>query len=297
MALKGTLPVIPTPFVDGEIDYPSFKRMIDFFIDDCDGYTINGSTGESPSMTMQERMTLLEFAMQNTPPGKTVIAGITHTDARSAIELARHAASVGVEGCLIPSPYYFSNTRQGVYDFMKLLNDEGGVDLVFYDNPYSTKTFWSNQDLAEIGRLPRIKAIKITDHAIEKIAWLKANTDLSVLCGDDVVLYRSLLLGADGCIVIAPCVFPQAYRQSWELLQAGDLRESYRVFSAGVLPFVHMFGVGSEIAATKAIYQHLGIFTSDEMRAPLVRCSDTWREQLILSYEVCQSLQSAYKPS
>lgn len=292
MALQGTLPVIPTPFIDGEIDYPSFQRMLDFFLPYVDGYTLCGSTGEAPSMSSKERMALVEFAMQHTPAEKTVVVGIAHTEARSALELARHAEAQGARGCLVPSPYYFANTKQGVRDYLAQIDRSINIDLVFYDNPFSTKTTWSVADLADLAAgLTHVRAIKMTDHNIEKIAWLKQNTNLSVFSGDDVVLYRSLLLGADGCMVIAPIICPPAYQESWQLLKAGNLHKSYAVYSRGVLPFIHMFGIGNEIVATKAIYQHMGIFASDEVRPPLVRCNDTWRKQLILSYETCRALE------
>lgn len=291
MKLSGVLPVIPTPFLDGEVDYASFNRMLEFCNPGVDGYTILGSTGEATSMSLKERMELVERAMCVVPRGEMVIVGIAQTEVAAAIELARHAEAHGVRACLIPSPYYFTNTKRGVYEYLRAIDSQVGIDLVFYDNPYTTKTFWSATDLAELaGRLDHLCAVKVTDHEIAKISWLKQHTDLAVFAGDDVVLYRSLLMGADGCMVIAPAVCPRAFRDSWRLLRSGCPDESYRLFSKKVLPFLHMFGVGSEIAATKALYKHLGIFTSDEVRPPLERCDDTWRDQLVLAYETCEAL-------
>jgi 4-hydroxy-tetrahydrodipicolinate synthase len=292
--LSGTLPVIPTPFIEGEIDYPSFKKMLEFFLPFADGYTLSGSTGESPSLTQHERMELVEFAMKHTPKDKTVVVGINHTSSKNAIELAQHAQSCGAKGCLVPSPYYFANSQGGVFEYLKQIDDEVNLELVFYDNPYSTKTFWRASELAELAdKLKHMTALKITDHNIEKIAWLKANTTLSVFAGDDVVLFRSLMLGADGCMVIAPIIRPRAYQESWKLLKQNRVAESYRLYCEQVLPFIHVFGVGSEIAATKAIYKHLGIFSSDEVRAPLTACDETWRSQLITSYEVCRGFEKS----
>lgn len=229
--------------------------------------------------------------MRHTPADKTVVLGITHTEVNTAIELARHGEALGVHGFLVPSPYYFPNTKRGVYDYLKLIDAHVHTDMIFYDNPYTTKTFWTAAELTELANgLEHLCGIKVTDHAIEKIAWLKAHTDLGVFCGDDAVLYRSLLLGADGCMVIAPAVCPRAFRETWQLLKGGQTHESYNLFSRKVLPFIHMFGIGNEIAATKALYKHLGLFSSDEVRPPLERCDDTWREQLILAYETCNAL-------
>jgi 4-hydroxy-tetrahydrodipicolinate synthase len=291
MALRGTLPVVPTPFVDGEIDFESLGRMIAFLVPALDGYTLSGSTGEAPSLTLQERMAIAEYALRHTPADKTVVIGITHTDVRAAIELAQHAAAQGAKGCLVPSPYYFANTPRGVYEYLKLIDQHVDIDLVFYDNPFSTKTSWSASQLAELAAgLPHLTSIKMTDLAIQKIAWLKQHSNLTVFAGEDQVLYRSLLLGADGCMVIAPALFPQAYQEAWHLLQAEKLRESYALYSRSVLPVIHMFGMGREIAATKAIYKHMGIFTSAEVRPPLEPCDPVWEGQLILAYETAQAI-------
>ncbi len=291
MSLTGVLPVVPTPFLDGEIDYASFERMLGFFLPHADGYVLAGSTGEAPSLSLCERRELAEFALARTPHDKAVVVGIGHTEIRGAIELARHAESLGARACLVPSPYYFANTKRGVCEYLRALDREVGGPLVFYDNPYTTKTSWSASEIAALAdEVGHLTGVKVTDHEIGKIAWLKANTNLAVYCGDDVVLYRSLLLGADGCMVIAPAVCPEAFRRSWDLLKEGEERESYEVFCRGVLPFVHMFGVGSEIAATKAIYRHLGVFGSQEVRPPLEPSSPEWTRQLVLAYETCQRL-------
>lgn len=288
MPPAGTLPVIPTPFLNGQVDYPSLGRLLDFICTDCDGFTVMGSTGEGPSMSLGERMAVAEYAVRRAPAGKQVVVGIGHPNAQEAMGLAKHAEHIGAAAVLVPAPFYFANTQQGVYEFLRCIDREIRIDLVFYDNPYSTKTFFTAQDLATLAsRLEHLTAIKVTDHQIDKIAWLKAHTSLAVFSGEDALIFRSLLLGCDGCMIIAPAVLPTAYAEAMKLLRAGAVAEALSHFSRRILPFIHMFGLGNEIAATKALYQQLGLFTSDELRPPLQRVDDAFRAHLILAYAEC----------
>jgi len=95
VSVTGVLPVIPTPFSGGRFDRESFERWLDHAIASLDGYTLLGSTGEAPSLTVEERMEICELAIACTPADKAVVVGITHTSVDDAIRLARHAQAHG----------------------------------------------------------------------------------------------------------------------------------------------------------------------------------------------------------
>ena len=132
----------------------------------------------------------------------------------------------------------------------------------------------------------------MTDHDLGKITALKKNRDDAVFVGDDIVAFRSLLLGADGSMIIAPAVFPAAYQEVVCLLRAGSLAQALRVFSEQILPFIHLFGPGDEVTSTKALFKHLGIFRSDEVRLPLLPCSPDRLRDVVLAYDYCRSMRS-----
>jgi 4-hydroxy-tetrahydrodipicolinate synthase len=285
--LAGSLPVIPTPFHNGKVDYDSLLRLFDHLFPDLDGYTIGGSTGEAVSMTMTERLELIRFAASNTPAGKTIVIGLTHTDLQESQELLRAASDAGVHAGLVPSPYYFPNSFEMVREYMRALAGAGNLPLVFYDNPVTTKTAFSATQLLELVQVcPSIKAIKMTDHALEKVTALK-DGGIDVFAGDDVVAFRSLLLGVKGSMIIAPAIFPVAYQKTISQLASGDQTGALETFSLKILPFIHLFGIGDEIAVTKGLYEHLGIFRSGELRLPLLPSSKVRLSHAILAYEFC----------
>jgi 4-hydroxy-tetrahydrodipicolinate synthase len=90
-------------------------------------------------------------------------------------------------------------------------------------------------------------------------------------------------------MIIAPSVLPAAYQETVRLLDAGNTRESLRVFSQGVLPFIHLLGPGDEVSVTKAVFHQLGIFRSDATRLPLLPCTPERVSHVMLGYDLCQA--------
>lgn len=298
MKLKGSLPVIPTPFYKGTTDFDSLLKLFEFIFPELDGYTLCGSTGEGVSLSCQEREELMKFAVENTPRNKSIVAGLTHTNLEEIIRLARFAENVGIRAGLVPCPYYFPNSFPMVLEFFRELDRATELDLIIYDNPLYTKTYLRvNELLAIIDACTHVKAVKITDHDLDKIKGLKAQGNVAVFSGDDVVAFRSLLLGVDGSMIIAPSVFPEAYQKTVRLLEAGEAKDALAVFSNEILPFIHLFGMGDEIQNTKALFHHLGIFRSQEVRLPLLPCSEDRMREIVLAYEVCQSHSDVHEIS
>jgi 4-hydroxy-tetrahydrodipicolinate synthase len=291
--LHGTLPVIPTPFYQGKIDFDSLLRLLDFIFPELDGYTLGGSTGESVSLSIQERLELMRFAAKNAPAGKRVVIGLTHTNLEECKALSRAAADLGLYAGLIPAPYYFPNSLEMAREFIRALDQASDLDLVFYDNPVYTKTWISGEELYEaFAPCRHLSAVKLTDHDLGKITFLRKK-GFSVFSGDDVVAFRSLLLGVDGSMIIAPAVFPAAYQRTVGLLGQRNTAGALECFSKEVLPFIHLFGMGDEIVVTKALYEHLGIFRSREARLPLLPATEERIGQVLLAYELCQSLSQS----
>ena len=288
--LAGSLPVIPTPFFDNKIDFESLARLFDHLFPELDGFTLGGSTGEAVSLGTEERIELMRFAVKNAPAGKTVVAGLTHTNLQEMIVLARAACDLGVHAGLVPCPYYFPNSFPMVLEFFRALNTASPLPLVVYDNPLYTKTWLRVEEIFVLmDACSNLKAVKMTDHDLAKIERLKRERNATVFSGDDVVAFRSLLLGVDGSMIIAPSVFPAAYQDTVRLLRSGNNEQALRVFSAHVLPFIHLFGPGDEVQLTKAVFHKLGIFRSPETRLPLLPCSASRLQEVMLAYDICQA--------
>ncbi|MGV1046961.1 MAG: dihydrodipicolinate synthase family protein [Solirubrobacterales bacterium] len=286
LVVGGILPVIPTPFRDGVFDEVSFGRLLDHMLPFVDGYTLLGSTGESPSLPDETRRQIAAAALRMTADDKRVVVGVSHTSAQAAGELARHAQDNGAHAVLCCAPYYFPNERDGILSHLAAVDAALAVDLVLYDNPVTTKTdLKADWVLDWAARLEHLRSVKLTDHDLGKIApWREAG--LSVLAGDDVILFQYLAEGVDGVMVIAPAVLPASFVAVWERVHAGDLNAALDIYSVEIAPFVASFGVGAEIATTKALLADLGVFESAELLAPLRPVGSDRTAQLRQTWEL-----------
>lgn len=286
MTLIGNIPVIPTPLLDNKIDYRSFDRLIEKTESSLDGYVICGSTGEAPALSTAERKEITHYFMKHAPKHLEIVIGLGHTSLIDAVEVGLDAREVGVTSALVPSPYYFPNSLEMVIDYVGQLADQTGLDIVFYDNPTTTKTHFTTDELLKIARsVPQIKGIKMTDHHFAKIRELKANSSLTVFGGDDIICFRAFEAGVDGNMIIAPIIYPEAFKSCWKSYQAGHREESFQIYSNHILPFISMFGPGDEIPTTKALFHYLGLFTSSESRTPLLASSPERIQEVILGYK------------
>jgi 4-hydroxy-tetrahydrodipicolinate synthase len=286
MAVTGILPVIPTPFADGRFDAASFERLLEHMLPHVDGYTLLGSTGEAPSLPVETRRRIAADALRMTPRDKTVVVGVSNTSIEDAIALARDAEEHGCGGVLCAAPYYFANTDSGILRFLERLDRALATDLVLYDNPAATKTLLGAETVVGFAdALEHLTTVKLTDHDLTKIpAWHEAG--LAVLAGDDPIIFRYLAAGVDGVMVIAPAVFPEPFRCTYELVRSGAVAQGYEVFAREILPFLHVFGIGTEIATTKALLASLGIFASAEVLPPLEAASVERTELLRVAYDL-----------
>jgi 4-hydroxy-tetrahydrodipicolinate synthase len=291
--ISGVLPVIPTPFKDGVFDQESFQRLLDHMLPSVDGFTLMGSTGEAPSLPDEQRKQITAAAMAMTPPDKTVVVGVSHTSAAASAELARHAQELGARGVLCCSPYYFANSPDGIREHLARVDAAIEIDLVLYDNPFTTKTPLQAEWVVDWSReLEHLRSVKLTDHDLSKIAvWRDAG--LNVLAGDDPILSQFLAAGVDGVMVIAPAVLPESFATVWARTNDGDLDGALQVLSAELTPFLHAFGIGDEIATTKALLADIGIFASGELLAPLKAVPDERVQQLRQSWEIGRAAAQA----
>lgn len=294
MALQGNIPVIPTPFLNGEVEYTGFDRLIDYTSQHVDGYVVAGSTGEAPALSKQERIDIVRYLARIVPEGKELVVGLGHTNLREAIEIGKASSDAGVRSALVPSPYYFPNSPAMVTEYLGELGEKTGLDLVFYDNPVTTGTRYTAHEILQMAKaVPSIKAVKMTDHHFGKMRELKRESKLKVFGGDDIIAFRSFEAEVDGSMIIAPIIYPEAFKASWDAYRAGNREVSFRIFAHIILPFIHMFGPGDEIPTTKALYRHLGLFSSAETRLPLLPSNEQRVREIMLGYEAGIAYQQA----
>lgn len=291
MAVTGILPVIPTPLYEGRFDMESFEGMVAPMLASVDGLVLLGSTGEAPSFTTAERRAIAEKVLATVPGDKRVVVGVNSPSVGESIELAKHAEDHGAYAVLSSAPYYFLNSDDGMLRYFAALDNVLGIDLVIYDNPVTTKTTLSSQFVLRAAeQLEHLTAVKLTDHTLEKVAKWQDN-GLTVLAGDDVILFHYLFSGVDGMMVIAPLLYPEGMAEVWRLVREQKPVEALAAFSKSVLPALHALRPGREIAATKEILACRGTIRSSEVLPPLVDVTSTESNLLQFADAICLGKQ------
>jgi 4-hydroxy-tetrahydrodipicolinate synthase len=217
--IKGSIVAIVTPMhEDGSLDMVSFRALIDFHIaEGTDAIVVVGTTGESPTVNVEEHEMLIAEAVKHAAKRIPIIAGTGANSTREAIELASFSKKAGAAASLTVVPYYNKPTQEGLYQHFKAIAEAVDMPHILYNVPGRTGTDMSNDTvlrLAQIGNIVGIKdatgGIERGSDLLQRAASLKrANGDFAIYSGDDASTLALMLLGAHGTISVTANVAPK----------------------------------------------------------------------------------------
>jgi 4-hydroxy-tetrahydrodipicolinate synthase len=195
--LGAILTAVVTPFdVRLEIDEDAFVNLLSRLADHgSDGFVVCGTTGEAPTLTDEEHLRLIELAVAERPPGKTIVAGTGSNDTRHAIRLTERATELGADAVLSVTPYYNRPNRRGILRHFGAVAAATDKPVVLYNIPQRTGTDMPNDLLAELAQIERIDYVKQANN--DNLALVDG---LGVYAGNDDILARTLDLGGEGGI-------------------------------------------------------------------------------------------------
>lgn len=294
MPVTGFVPPIPTPLRGGELDIGSLRRLVRTLAPYVSGYLVGGSVGEHPSLTVEERVEALHVVAECKEPQHTLVASIGDNALPNVRRLAMAADELAADLLVLSLPNYFANTMPGLRAYLAAVASFSDRQLCVYDNPIASHTFLSVDDIVALADAePRFTHIKVTDLALGKVAAIRERTRLTVLSGDDAVLWSQLTQGAHGAMVGMPLVYPFAARAVWEALSRGDTEaaaRAYRPFSH----FVHVaLGASDYVSVLKAVMAARGIIACDEVRLPLRPLDDTRRAEVLGALDMSLAISTS----
>jgi len=228
--LKGSLVAIVTPMQDGgALDLPALKRLIDFHVSNgTAGIVIVGTTGESPTVSVEEHCLLIKSAVEYAAGRVPVIAGTGANATSEAIELTAYAKKVGAAYCLSVVPYYNKPTQEGLYRHFRTIAEKVDLPLLLYNVPGRTAADLANETALRLAQVPGIVGIKDATADLgrgsELLQALSAagKTDFAVYSGDDITGLPLLLMGAHGVISVTANVAPKLMAEMCAAALAGD---------------------------------------------------------------------------
>ena len=274
--ITGSIVALVTPMhEDGSVDYPSLRRLIDWHVAEgtaCIG--VVGTTGESPTVSVEEHCEIIRVAVEQTAGRVPVMAGAGGNSTREAIELAKFAKAVGADCTLSVVPYYHKPSQEGMYQHFKAIAEAVDIPMMLYNVPGRTVADMLPETSLRAAQLPGVIGIKEATGNIERAAWLikHAPQGFGVYSGDDGTAIALMLLGGRGNVSVTANIAPRLMAQLCHAAVEGDVKTArdihFRLATLNKLLFAEPNPV-----PVKWAMQRLGL-CGGTLRLPMVPMTD-----------------------
>lgn len=224
---EGSMVALVTPmFPDGSLDFESYKKLIDWHVQEgTKAIVVVGTTGESPTVNMDEHAELIEVAAKHAAGRIPIIAGVGGNSTSEAIQLAQHAYDVGAQAGLSVVPYYNRPTQEGLYQHFKKIVETVPLPTLLYNVPGRTVADMANETVVRLAQVPGIIGTKEATGDIARLGALLRDVpeDFMVISGDDPTAAALILLGGKGNISVTANVAPRLMSNLCQAALDGDL--------------------------------------------------------------------------
>ncbi|SDV49305.1 4-hydroxy-tetrahydrodipicolinate synthase [Chitinasiproducens palmae] len=231
--IQGSIVAIVTPMhEDGTLDLPSLKSLLDWHVESgTDAIVIVGTSGESPTLPVEEHREMIKLAVDHVAGRIPVIAGAGGNSTAEAIELTDYAKSVGADATLQVVPYYNKPGQEGIYRHFRTIAERVDLPVILYNVPGRTVADASNETLLRLAQVPGIIGVKDATGNIDRGAELikRAPADFAIYSGDDLTAVALMLLGGQGNISVTANVAPAQMHALCVAAMAGDVAEARRL--------------------------------------------------------------------
>jgi len=281
---RGAIVALITPFREGRLDEKAFCDVIERCLaDGVSGFVPCGSTGESATLSHAEHKRVVELAVEAVNRRAKVIAGTGSNATAEAIELTRHARSVGADGALLISPYYNKPTQEGIFLHYEAVARAVDLPILVYNIPGRTASNVLPRTLARLAGIENIVGVKEACGNLQQIAEVVrlCGPDFDVLSGDDPLTLPILAVGGSGVISAAANLLPGEIAELCRAWDAGDLKRAQTIH-ARLLPMCDALALETNPIPVKAALHLQGRIT-DEIRLPLTKLTVANLEKLRLT--------------
>jgi 4-hydroxy-tetrahydrodipicolinate synthase len=278
-ALRGAFTALVTPFThDGAVDEAAFRRLVRWqVLAGIDGLVPCGTTGESPTLSTEERERLIEVTVEVVGERASrdrvrVVAGTGSNDTAATIRATRRAAELGADAALVVAPYYNRPDGRMLEAHFRAIADEGDLPIVVYNVPSRTGSNVDADTFLRLADHPRVIAVKEASGNLDQIARICRDRprDVAVLAGDDAWTLAVLAMGGDGVVSVASNEIPGELVALCAAARAGDWDAARRTHERWLPLFQGNFRGGPNPVPAKAALALMGLLETDMVRAPLL---------------------------
>ncbi len=224
-SFRGSFTALITPFKNGSLDEKTFRDLVDWQIaEGTNGLVPVGTTGESPTLSHDEHMHVVEWCVDQAKGRVPVIAGAGSNSTKEAVNLAQHAEQAGADAVLVVSPYYNKPTQEGLYQHFKAINDAIGIPIIMYNIPSRSVIDISVDTMKRLYELKNIAGVKDATANMTRVSQQRAavGADFNQLSGEDITALGFMAHGGHGCISVTSNVAPRLCAQFQSACLRGD---------------------------------------------------------------------------
>ncbi|MCF6137163.1 4-hydroxy-tetrahydrodipicolinate synthase [Pseudalkalibacillus berkeleyi] len=282
MNLGNVLTAMVTPFDHkGNIDFNKTTKLIEYLIKNgSDGLVIAGTTGESPTLTKEEKIALCKHVVKVVDKRVPVIAGTGSNNTHASIELTKQAEDAGVDAVMLVAPYYNKPNQQGLYLHFKSIAEATSLPVMLYNIPGRSIVNMSVETIVRLSEVPNIICVKEASGDLDQMTEIitKTNKDFKVYSGDDGLTLPTLSIGGDGIVSVASHVIGNEMQSMVKAYRNGDVQQAAELHRK-LLPVMNELFSAPSPTPVKTALQILGIDVGG-VRLPLVPLSEQERVSL-----------------
>jgi 4-hydroxy-tetrahydrodipicolinate synthase len=272
---KGVITALITPLRDGNVDESAFERLVERQIAaGVHGLVPMGTTGESASLHLDEHKRVVDLCVSIAAGRVRVIAGAGATATDKAIELVRHAKTVGADGALVVTPYYNRPSQTGLALHYEAIAEAVHLPMLLYNVPSRTGVDLANETVARLAAHPNIVGIKDATGDMARPSWMRSRIDsaFDLISGDDSSCLGHMALGGNGVISVTSNVAPEAMVALYTAFAAGDLATA-RAWQERLIGLHRALFLDNSPAPAKYALARMGL-CDESVRLPLSPTAD-----------------------
>lgn len=276
------LTAMVTPFDENnQIDYEKVTDLMYYLIDNgSDGLVIAGTTGESPTLTYEEKISLFKHAVKVADGKYPIIAGTGSNNTVDSIQLTKAAEEIGVDALLLVTPYYNKPNQAGLYQHFTAIAEATKLPIMLYNIPGRTMVHLNVETIIELSKIDNIVSVKESSGNLDNIAKIIEETDddFTVYSGDDSLTLPMKSIGGAGVVSVASHIIGNEFKNMLTKFDSGDVKGAARLHRK-LLPIMQGLFMAPSPAPVKAALRMKGIDVG-HVRLPLVNVSEA-EERLI----------------
>lgn len=273
-----------TPFDHkGNIDFEKTTQLINYLISNgSDALVIAGTTGESPTLSTEEKLALFRHSVKVVDGRVPVVAGTGSNNTYASIELTKKAEEIGVDAIMIVAPYYNKPNQEGLYQHFKTIAESTELPVMLYNIPGRSVINMSVDTIVRLAELPNVVALKDASGDLDAMTAIIAQTsdDFALYSGDDGLTLPVLAIGGTGIISVASHVIGNEMQEMVKLYESGNPKEAAKIHQR-IVPVMKSLFAAPSPTPVKTALQLKGLDVGS-VRLPLVPLTEEERQTLVM---------------